>query len=280
LHFQLQSAPALGAATIPCELQDVLVRTGDRLRYAPRHEVAQGETVRSLCPDYALAALFDLPLGSTLSYRQDDKIERIVCDLDRWGRTQLRSLDFDAQLVFTRSYSCLRSCELRGSTRSVLRLFRLALGVVPFERDADLRFGSKLPRRWVAGFGRELLWDIAAALHTPAALVVESRMELDAEGLVIVSESSERNALGQPLLCARARFAIAGAYANGPLLSAAVGPSSIEVTTRLHGARSSSTWRAELVVEASKTRTAQSQEASLDRNPKAQGLALGLGEWS
>jgi urea transporter len=262
LHFQLQSGPALGAATVPCLLQDLVIRTGEQLRFEPLHEPAQGESLRGLSPDYALASLLDVPLGATLTYRLENRTERVVCELDRWGRTQLRSLDLDAQLVFTRTLSCMRCCELRGSSRSVLRLWRLALGLVPFERSPSLSCMSALPRRWLAGFGRELLWDISATLRQPSALQVESRLQLDAEGLAVISASKECGRTGAPVLRAAARFG-----------HSAQGPRSLELTTQLGAAR---TVRAELVVQTAAPRGLASQDA----RPATPGFALELGDWS
>lgn len=264
LHFQLQSGPALGAATLPCELQDVVVRTGEQLRFEPLHEPAQGETLRSLVPDYGLASLIDAPLGAALTYRIGDKTERVVCELDGWGRTQLRSLDLDAQLVFARTLTCMRTSELRGSSHSVLRLWRLALGMVAFERGPSLSFRNSVPRRWLAGFGRELLWDLASALQTPAPIAIESHMQFEADGLCIVSHSQERAHNGEPVLRCCARFT-QGALATLP------GPSLIEVTTQLGATR---TWRAELVVQTPEPRTVWSQDA----RPEPPGFALG--DWS
>jgi hypothetical protein len=266
LHFQLQSGPALGAATVACELRDLVVRTGEQLRFEPLHEPTQGETLRALAPDYALASVIDAPLGATLTYRIGDQTERVVCELDSWGRTQLRSLDLDAQLVFTRTLACLRCSELQGSSRSVLRLWRLALGMVPFEREPNLSFGNHVPRRWLAGFGRELIWDFGAALRKPAALELDSRMQLDAEGLSVVSHSKERGASGEPVLRCSARF-------GQGACSAMPGPSVIEVTTQLGATR---TLRAELVVQAPEARGVISQDA----RPARPGFALELGDWS
>jgi hypothetical protein len=262
LHFQLQSGPALGAATVPCKLQDLVIRTGEQLRFAPLHEPAQGESLRQLTPDYALASAFDVPLGATLTYRVGHKTERLVCELDRWGRTQLRSLDLDAQLVFMRTESCIRSCELRGNSRSVLRLWRLALDMVPFERCRGLRCVSAVPRRWLAGFGRELLWDLSATLRTPRPLQIESQLQLEAEGLAVVSTSQERARGSAPVLYASARFR-----------HGLPGPHSIEVTTHTGEVR---TLRAELVVQAAAARGLVSQDA----RPARPGFALELGDWS
>jgi len=262
LHFQLQSGPALGALTLPCKLRELVIRTGDALRFEPLHEPAQGESVRGLAPDYALATAIDVPFGATLTYRLGDKTERVTCDLDRWGRTQLRSLDLDAQLVFQRTLSCVRSCELRGDRRSVLRLWRLALAIVPFERSPGLCCVSVVPRRWLTDFGRALLWDVSATVRHPSTLQIESKLEVEADGLTVVSTSQECARGGAPVMRASACFA--------PALH---GPRTIELTTQLGAPR---TLRAELVEQAAATRGLVSQGA----RPAQRGFALELGDWS
>lgn len=266
LHFQLQAGPAVGATTIPCELQDVVVRTGEQLRFEPLHEAQHGESIRALTPDYALAALFDVPLGARLTYRMGNRVESIVCELDSWGRVQLRSLDLDARLILVRTAACLRSAELHGSAHSVLRLWRLALATVAFERAPSLKAHSKIPRRWIASAGRGLSWDVSALVLSPGAITVESELEVVAQGMSVVSRSRERSKLGEPLLQASACFEHATS-ANLP------GPSWLEVTTHLGTRR---VWRAERVVETPETRSIVAEHAH--RAPP--GFALELGDWS
>jgi hypothetical protein len=269
LHFQLQTSPAIGSPTIPCELQDVIIGTAGRLRFKPLHEAGQGEAIRALAPDYGLAALFDVPLGATLTYRVGTKTEQIVCELDAWGRTRLRSLQLDAQLVFLRSGTCLRSTELRGSAHSVLRLWRLALGLVPFERIPGLKFGSSVPRRWVTGVGRGLLWELGAALSTPGSVTLESQLQIEPDGLSVTSISEERDTTGEPLLHATAHFP----QWTG---SATTGPRVLEVTTNV-GARR--TWRAELVL-LGKDVSGPRQLITQDIHQAPPGFALEVGDWS
>ena len=150
---------------------------------------------------------------------------------------------------------------------------RLAFGLLPFERSPNLSFTSSVPRRWVAGFGRELLWDFGAALLPPAAVELESRIELEAAGLVVTSTAKQQTASGEPLLRASARF---GFHFRASQLTAAQvgnGPSVIEVTTMIGAPR---TIRAELVMEVEEPRGVVAQDA----RHAPPGFALGLGDWS
>jgi hypothetical protein len=259
LHFQLQSAPLIGSPTLPCELSDVLVRGGAPVSFEPLHEAKQGETIQALTPDYALAAYFDVPIGATLTYSMDDELERVTCELDRWGRVWLRSLDRRSQLQLVRTHHCFRSGELHGSPRSVLRLLRLALTCVPFERQPGLTFRSVVPARFLGGWLRQLRWDVSSALGRAATIELRAGIEIDDEGLAVVGASRECDAAGTPLLrtCAH--------VGRGP------GPTSIEVTS------AGRTQRAELVTQASEPRELLAQDSML-HGPAAAGLSLGVGD--
>jgi urea transporter len=255
LHFQLQAAPYLGSPTLPCELSDVLVRSGEPLCFEPLHEAQHGESIQALTPDYALAAYFDVPLGATITYSMDGELERVVCEIDRSGRAWLRSLDRRSQLQLLRSYSCLRTGELHGSPRSVLRLLRLALACVPFERQPGLTFRSVLPARFLGGALRQLRWDVGAVLGSPATIEVRASIEIDDDGLAIVGASRESDSAGTPRLRTRARFG------RGP------GPMSIEVIS------DGRTQRAELVTKASGRGELLAQDA-IHHGQAAAGLPL------
>jgi hypothetical protein len=259
LHFQLQGSPLIGSPTLPCELSDVLVRSGAPVRFEPLHEPKQGEAIQALTPDYALAAYFDVPIGATLTYRMDGALERVTCELDRWGRVWLRSLDRRAQLQLVRTHHCFRTGELHGSARSVLRLLRLALACVPFERQPGLIFRSLVPARFLGGWLRQLRWDVSSALGRAGTIELHAGIEIDHEGLAVVGASRERDAAGAPRLrtCAH--------VGRGP------GPTSIEVTS------DGRTQRAELVTQASERRELLAQDSML-HGPAAAGLSLGVGD--
>jgi urea transporter len=257
IHFQLQAGPQLGAATLPCRFSDLLVTTPQARRFHALHTPAQGEAVSALTPDFALASLFDLPLGAALTYRVDGRLERIVCELDGWGRSVLRSLDRPAQLVFARALSRFCCGELSGDPRSVLRLLRVTLAEVPFERHPMLSFRSHIPARWLARGWRALLWDVQAALAEARAIELESRIEVEGDMLVIVGSSARVDKNGRPLLATRARLGRGG-------------PLSLEVT------QAGRTVRAELVTDVHAPRRALAPGEERSASP----FALGVGDWS
>jgi hypothetical protein len=237
----------------------VLVQSGEPLHFEPLHEAKPGETIQALTPDYALAAYFDVPIGATLTYSIDDELERVTCELDRWGRLWLRSLDRRARLQLVRTHSCFRTGELHGSPRSVLRLLRLALACVPFQREPGLTFGSVLPARFLGGVMRQLRWDVGSALGRAGTIELRARIEIDDEGLAIVGASRECDASGTPRLRTCAHLA------HGP------GPKSIEVISE------GRVRRAELVTQARERRQLLAQD-SMRHGPAAAGLPLGIGD--
>jgi hypothetical protein len=259
LHFQLQYAAHLGAATLPCRFTDVVVRSmgGDQTRFEGSFAPREGEAVRSLLPHDALAGYFDLPLGAELTYRVSGGVERLRSEIDEWGRPMLRSTDHRAELAFTRSATSFAFTELRGSPRSVLRLLRIALGRVPFEADAMLSFCDVLPERWLGGWLRGLWWDVSAPLSKRAGLERWSRLQFDGECLEIVGISGRPGASVAPRVQTRV------------VLRRGIGPTLVELHV------DGRTERAELVVQ-------PMQRALTHRAGNGAGtkLALGIGEWS
>jgi urea transporter len=258
LHFQLQSTPALGSPTLSSAFSDVVVRSGQKTGFEATHVPAMGEAVQTLQPDYALAAHFELPIGATLTYRVGGQLERVVSELDVWGRSVLRSIDRGAQLAFTRSESRFNFGELRGDTGSVLRLLRLALAEVPFERHPKLTFRSTVPARWLGGWLRRLWWDLTAAFVGAHGIELHCQLEIDHHGIAIVGASLECDRNGTPLIQTRV------------LLGGAVGPRLLEVTTRGRAQR------AELVTVAEAPRGLPNQA----KRPAVSGLPIRAGEWS
>jgi urea transporter len=257
LHFQLQGSALPGSPTLPCRFSDVVVHSRDGRRFESAHAAELGEALQTLQPDYALGALFDLPLGATLTYRIGGKLERVVCEIDAWGRGLLRSVDKPAELVFTRSETCFSCHELRGAPDSVLTLLRLALSHVPLERHPELTFRSALPDRWLGGRLRGLFWDLKAPFKTDHSTALHSRIEIDERGLAVLGASSARGANGVPLIQTRAVF------------GGAVGPRLLEVSA-FGRAR-----RAELVVHPPSARKVASQATG-----QATALfPIGVGDW-
>lgn len=258
VHFQMQTLPLLSSATQPSCFSDLIVLRDGRPRFEPSYTPQQGDTVERLTADYALAAYFAFPLGSTLHYRNGDKSERIVSELDGWARSRLRSLDRSAELLFTRSESRFQATELRGDPDSVLALLRLALPQVPLARVPGLTFQSSLPSRWLGGKLRRLLWELRAPLFGAQALEIESQLSIDARGFTILGSSQERGRDGAPVLRTRAVFG----HTPGPQLL------EVQAYGRVR--------RAELIVHPESRRALPNEASAHARSP----LPLGLGDWT
>ncbi|HEY2733563.1 MAG TPA: M23 family metallopeptidase, partial [Polyangiales bacterium] len=258
LHFQLQATAQLGSATLACHFSDVVVRGREGTQFEPSHAVQLGETLQALQPDYALGAHLALPLGATLTYRIGGELERVVSEIDVWGRSVLRSIDRRASLVFTRTESCFSCRELRGAPDSVLTLLRLALSQVPLERRPELTFRSTLPDRWLGGRLRGLSWDLAAPFKSAHGIPLRSRIEIDERGLAVIGESSRCGASGEPLIQTRAVF------------GSEIGPRLLEVIAFGRAQR------AELVVHSTSSRTLASESSG----PRTSLFPLGVGDWS
>ncbi len=251
LHFQLQASAELGSATEPSCFADVVVRRVGPPRYEPSYVPQQGDVLETLQPDYALSAHFQFPLGVTLTYDSAGRQERIVSEIDGWGRSVLRSLDRKAELVVTRTESSFRCVELRGTQNSVLRLLRLSLAHVPFERRPELVFRSVVPLRWLGGWARRAMWDLRAPFAGPQRIELVSQVAVEPRGLAIVGHSNSVET--------RAVF------------GAAPGPQLVEVSAF------GRTERAELVVQQLPMRRRASSEANAQPTST---VAVGAGGWS
>jgi hypothetical protein len=256
LHFQMQAAVRLGSPTIPCQFVDVVARTGDQTRFEPRHVPSEGEALRALATDHALATYFDLPLGARLTYRIDEQLERVESDLDLYGLPVLRSIDHRSELVLARTESAFACADLRGSTQSMLAWLRLCVSHVPYDREPNLEFRSLIPERWLGGWLRGLYWDFTAVFARTPGIEIFSRIEIDGDRLTVRGASRKRDASGAPLLQTRA------------VLTRNVGPTLIEVII------DGRTQRAELLTSAPRT-LASGPSAHTSIRP-----ALSFGDWS
>jgi len=256
LHFQLQSEARLGSPSLPCRFVDVVVGEADQKRLEAGHVPREGEALRALEPNYALAAYFELPHGARYTYRVGQRRERLESCLDTWGLPILRSLERRSELVLCRSDAGFSCGELRGAGDSLLGWLRLCLSRVPYDREPELRFRSIVPQRWLGGWLRGLYWDVTASFVRVPGLTLDGWLELEGEQLTVHGSSRELDARAQPLLRTRA------------VMKRGLGPSLIEVVVE------GRVVRAELLGEA---------PAGLATAPSAHSAvrpAFGLGDWS
>jgi urea transporter len=258
LHFQIQATPALGSATQPSSFSDIVVRREGPARFESTYTPRLGDTLRTLHPDYGLSAPFQFPLGLTLTYDVAGRRERIVCDVDGWGRSVLRSLDKRAELVIVRTETHFGCGELRGAHDSVLRLLRLSLSRVAFERDPELAIYSSLPLRWFGRWFERMWWDLQAPLIGARLIELQSRVVIEPRGIAVLGRSLERKDGAAPSVETRAFF------------GTAPGPAVVEV--RAFGR----VQRAELIVQTPERLSAPSEADAHAASP----LAIGAGGWS
>ncbi len=162
LHFQVQRGVALGSATIPCELGDVVRRQDDRLTLHTHVVPEQGTFVRPVQRDEGIARAMSLTPGMTfeLCERAGTRVERAAVEIDllgtRWLRSQRGRLAFE---TYDNGFVVL---DCHASPDSLLRPLALAWARLPFDQGAEcaqLRWQDSLSRRWLLPPWSRLLSD-------------------------------------------------------------------------------------------------------------------------
>jgi murein DD-endopeptidase MepM/ murein hydrolase activator NlpD len=220
LHFQLQATAELGAPTVPCRFTDVVMESGGGPHVVTSCAPALGDVVRNLSPSQEVSAYLDWELGSRMTFEVRGERERLIDEVDLFGRRLLRSEDRGASLFYGRGESAFVSYDAVGEAESVVHLIRAALPRVLFEAAPDVAFVDQLPARpfrpWV---GRALL-DLVSPFLARDGIETRLRMRRDGAMLVIEGESRRKNRRGEPLLRTRA------------VLARSLGPVRVEVTVR------------------------------------------------
>jgi murein DD-endopeptidase MepM/ murein hydrolase activator NlpD len=220
LHFQLQGAPALGSATLPCRFRDVVVydpRGDERLARAevPR----EGGVLRNIEPDEAVAARCRFVPGTHYAFRADDRVERFSCEVDLVGATTLRSLDDGARLTLGYDERGLTLYDVIAPARSTLYALRAALSRVPFDRCPSITWTDYLPVRGASWLPRAFLRELGAVFAPNAAIAMEYRQRIDGNEMIVTGVSAERTRSGTPVVRTVAK------------LIAGMGPVAFEVHT-------------------------------------------------
>lgn len=230
LHFQLQGSAQLGAATLPCRFSDAVVRDdGERLAHAmtPR----EGDTLRNIEPDEAIAQLFAIEPGATFALGTGDDVEHVEHAIDLLGNHVLTSRETGATLCFARTDDGFTSYDPLGAPRSALHLVRAALPRVPFDAAPGLVWTDYLPARWARRSFLGPLRDFVAPFVPRAGLAMEYRAVRDGDRLTIVG-TSIKSKRGEPVVRTEATLS----RARGLLaVEARVGRTSVRVE-RVDGA--------------------------------------------
>jgi murein DD-endopeptidase MepM/ murein hydrolase activator NlpD len=160
LHFQVQRGPALGSATIPYELGDVVQRH-EELPTLHTHMVPkEGTFVRPLQRDDGVACAMGLAPGMVFELRErtGTRVERAEVEIDLWGTRWLRSPRGRLAFEIYDNGLVLLDCQI--SADSLLRQLVLAWARLPFDPSARLSWQDSLSRRWLLPRWSRLLADL------------------------------------------------------------------------------------------------------------------------
>ena len=147
LHFQVQTAAPLGSPTIAADFGDVVTTSQSPVVLANRVVPTEGQSVRAVVRDEALARTLAFPAGMKVSLRElgSGHEERGEVEIDLYGRTMVKS---DAGKLYLDPYeSGLVVIDFEGSPRSPLRYLLQAMARVPFDQAQSLKWTDGLPLR-------------------------------------------------------------------------------------------------------------------------------------
>jgi urea transporter len=192
LHFQVQRSATLGSPTIPADFGDVVTRESDGHKLANRVIPREGEFVRPVIRDEAMARALAFKPGMVfeLLEQRSGKRERVEVNVDLLGRRFLESkkaklyLDpYDAALVFV---------DFEGDPRSFLRFLLLSMGRVPLDQAAPLTWNDMLPRRLLLpGWLRSLADLVAVVAPDFGGIPVDYRIEREEGRLQVIGKARQ-----------------------------------------------------------------------------------------
>jgi urea transporter len=161
LHFQLQRLPALGSPTMPADFGDVVSRGDDGFRLSTRVVPSQGDLVRPVMRDEALARALSFLPGSVWELSDGEGGRELAkVELDLLGRRQLRTAR--AELTIDPYDGGFVVVNFSGHARSLLRFLLIALARVPFDQADSLSWEEELPGRLLLSGYRRAIADFLA----------------------------------------------------------------------------------------------------------------------
>jgi murein DD-endopeptidase MepM/ murein hydrolase activator NlpD len=208
LHFHLQASAALGAPTLPCAFTDVVrVEAGGEHRVYASLVPRVGDAVRSILAGDEIAGYLALEVGRCWSFWIGQRVERVACELDLFGRQVLRSLDRPATLFFGLGEGSFRAFDAVGDRASALHLVRAALPLLPLEANDELVFSDHLPARPFRALVLRVLFDALSPFFARDDIAMELRARREGERLVVEGRSVARDRAGVPIVQTRAELA-------------------------------------------------------------------------
>lgn len=192
LHFQLQAGPELGAPTLPCRFVDA-VRLRDGEERLERELVpVEGDVLRAVSPDAAIARVFDWPVGHRMSFDVDARTESLDATVTLLGQRTLGSAS-RAALPYDVGPLGFLAYDASGDEASIAHLLRVALPRLPFDGAERLSFTDLVPLRAELGAFEHTLLELVAPFTRGAGLEMHYRVTREAHGVVVVSGRSAKD---------------------------------------------------------------------------------------
>lgn len=147
LHFQVQRGAKLGNDTVAADFGEVISRKDTATTLSHRVIPREGDTVRSVVRDEALARALAFPAGSEWIFEApaSGRTERAHVTVDMQSRFVLSS--DEGRVIFEVYDAGLVTVAFEGRRTSLLRMMPLALARVPFDQESDLTWSDRVPRR-------------------------------------------------------------------------------------------------------------------------------------
>lgn len=190
LHFQIQRSATLGSPTIPADFGDVVSETDDEVTLANLVVPEEGETVRPVMRDEAIARALSFLPGSVYELSDGEGREEIArVEIDLLGRRMLKSPL--ATLSIEPYESGFVVVDFYGDPGSLLRFVLIGLARVPFDQARKLEYSDSLPGRLLLPSWLRPVADLVAVL-APDAGATEVRYRYERRGgtLVVRGDSS------------------------------------------------------------------------------------------
>jgi len=200
IHFHLQAAPHLGAATLPVVFGDVVTDLGKGERLELSHLPAKGEVCRNLEPNPDWAERVCPRPGGEWRLCCGDEPELIGFTLDLLGHVRLQS-NRQASLVSTQTAQMLVLGDVVGDEGSVLALLRAAIPRLPLEENGTLHWRDHVRLDSL----KALPWftRLSARLLPQAGLAMRYASHKDGDSVVVDGVSSRTDKHGVPVLRTR-----------------------------------------------------------------------------
>ena len=156
LHLQVQSAWFPGATTIPFRIRNFISYDASGETILTTGIPAENKLISPLHIDPDLIACFSGQLGTSIRYRIEKAGKTIAWETIQtislgWGEISYQSVEYGASLSATISDETYISHTLEKSSESILRLFSLGLGLVPFSKNRNITWEDYAAYRpWIS----------------------------------------------------------------------------------------------------------------------------------